>query len=343
MRRLGYIFSLISVTIILGFCGKTSGFPPTDSLKPLKLSLVADFSELEDVGLVGDVELMGNDEIVFTDVQRNTIYRTNISSRKLTPIGRSGEGPGEYSSVSDLYVDGDRLYIVEGRSKIMVYSIDGKFISEQKLKGNFFRAWFVGKIGEEFILAKMVMKNRIEPYLGVYRWKEGKEPELIVENPVSQKTKKRESAGRIAFQIFFISFPAYGVIEDKIFSSASHTYTFSFLDINGKIIKKVTIDAPEPQIHPSFRKGRKIKRDRIYAVIHAYMCRENLCLISSYYRDNFPRLDVFSKEGKYLRSYFIPLPFDRPIASTIKIQKGYLIFYSIENSGFKIYRLPEKI
>lgn len=341
MRKLVYILTL--TVFVLGFCGKTGNFTPMEKLKPLKLSLVANFTELEELGLIGDVELLGKREAIFYDAQKKAVYRTPLSTKELTPIGRPGEGPGEYSSLSDLYVNGNRIYMVDRKDKIIMYSTEGKFLSEQKLKSHFFRAWFLGKIDKDFIMATLVMKNRIEPYLGIYRWRNGKEPELITENPVSQKTTKRESDGKIAFQIFFISLPSYAVVGNKIFAAASHRYTFSFLNKEGKILKNVTIEAPKPQLFPFFRKIKGMERNKAYAIIYAHQCREKLCVISSYFKENFPRLDVFSTNGRYLKSYILPLEYKRPIAYSIKIQGDYLIYYSIDESGFKIYRLPEKI
>ncbi|MCD6454444.1 MAG: 6-bladed beta-propeller [Candidatus Aminicenantes bacterium] len=341
MRRFCYL--TIVLVFILGFCGKKSTFVPTEKLPVLKLTLVSDFSTNEDLGIVGDAIITSKEEIFFFDIQKRVLYKANIKGKEVIQIGSKGEGPGEYTSIHSLIAEKDRIYASEDKGKIMTFSTDGKFIREQKVKTTLRLVKFLGKIDGKFVLQSLTMKNNIEPYISLYTWEENKEPNLLLEYPVTAKTTKKEANGRIMFQIIFLSFPVYAVIDKKIFASASHSYKFSFFDISGKKISEVIMDAPKPERIPYYKNSSIFKDVDFYSVLNAGTCRDKLCVISSYFRDNHPRLDVFTRQGKYLKSYIIPLDYKRPILFSIKFQGDYLVYLTSEESGFKVYKLPEKI
>ncbi|MCL6259735.1 6-bladed beta-propeller [Aquiflexum sp. TKW24L] len=74
--------------------------------------------------------------IILADYWSNhTLLRYDQNGKFLNPIGRYGEGPGEYVQITDVdFDDKSRNLIIISRNHLITYSIDGVFIDEIPLK-----------------------------------------------------------------------------------------------------------------------------------------------------------------------------------------------------------------
>ncbi|MFA3782610.1 BF3164 family lipoprotein [Melioribacteraceae bacterium 4301-Me] len=76
-------------------------------------------------------------------------YRVLILDTNLTyvnSIGKYGKGPGEFTAVTEIYIDNDTLYAFDpNKNKFNVFSIDGNFIKELEVQYPVYRKFFVSK------------------------------------------------------------------------------------------------------------------------------------------------------------------------------------------------------
>lgn len=74
-----------------------------------------------------------NDKFLFISDTR-AIYKFKIDGSFIKQIGRMGEGPGEYKSVTSIAVDWEAGHIfVSYYNKLITYDLEGKFINESKV------------------------------------------------------------------------------------------------------------------------------------------------------------------------------------------------------------------
>jgi hypothetical protein len=71
--------------------------PAVITLKPADATLSAEFTQ------VGSIRELHDGRVLVTDSRENTLSAADFRSGTVTPIGRSGAGPGEYGRVSALY------------------------------------------------------------------------------------------------------------------------------------------------------------------------------------------------------------------------------------------------
>ncbi len=342
MRRI--LIAIAALAIALASCKREA--QKAGELETFKLKKVADFTSREDIGVVLEATISPPERIFFFEAGRGLIFGLSLSSpQKMVQIGKKGEGPGEYAGLSSIYAEDGKLFALDSKSKILVYSYEGKLLFEQKFKTDLRWGKFVGKLGEEMLFHSIHFKDLVNPYLVLYEWKEGEDPKKLMELPAVAEIKKREVKGKVMFQIFFLSFPTYALVDGNLLYSASSSYSLHLRSPDGKTIWEASLKAPPAEVPPFLRKFWKKSKKKFYPVITAFQCRERICVLSNYYKDDKPRLDVFSMQGKFLRSYLFPLKIERPVTYPIRVQGEYLLYFpnGEEGTGFVLYRLPEDI
>ncbi len=320
------ILILILASFMVAFCGKK--LPPLENLKELDLQPVADFTSREDVGRVSDADITDDGKLVFFDARKGLEV---VEGDSLRTIGGFGQGPGEYTYITSLWVEGGKIYTLHVEDKIIVYSLDGKVLWQRRLPADLDR--IVGEIGDRLLLSGTFFSEKGGKG-DLYLW--GKDAPLteILQLPVATFSQRRGKR----IEIFIISRPVYALIGDRIFASASPSYQFSFYDLKGRKLKTVKFKAPAPTV-PILRKIKNARNVEPFSVLYAAACGGKLCLITGYYRKNHPRFDVFTSQGEYLRSYILPLKYEY-IGYRFKIRKGYLFYINPDDTGFRVYRLP---
>jgi hypothetical protein len=120
----GVFFSLLS--------GAVQALPEIEALPELPLTLVRDFTDVEDIASPTLPVITGEGTLFFYDYKLKQLYRTHLDSRKFEPIGRFGEGPEEYDLISDIYLAKGLIYLLDSKGKILCYDMKGTFRWEDR-------------------------------------------------------------------------------------------------------------------------------------------------------------------------------------------------------------------
>ncbi|HYQ55789.1 MAG TPA: 6-bladed beta-propeller [Draconibacterium sp.] len=81
------------------------------------------------------IPVFGEDILVNTSDGGESIYRFSSDGKYLNTIGRKGNGPNEYNGCTDLFLQGDTVYIVSNfTDDILCYSLTGEFLKKYKLE-----------------------------------------------------------------------------------------------------------------------------------------------------------------------------------------------------------------
>ncbi|UCS92438.1 6-bladed beta-propeller [Echinicola marina] len=144
------IFSLISLVLFISSCNNNPignkiinteniidiTVDPSNSknVKPSTIFNSVEFltfkNEENIISNINKVNVAGDNLIFESD---NVVFRSNLNENRALMIGRPGNGPGEYISVNDLYIDkqDSTINILDGKSgKIIIYNYEGEFIEE---------------------------------------------------------------------------------------------------------------------------------------------------------------------------------------------------------------------
>lgn len=88
-------------------------------------------------GLFGDVQKIyfnDNKIVVFDEKKANGVFIFNNNGDFLFRVGNKGGGPGEYSILKNIDVNGKYIYLLaNAQKKILIFDMDGNFIEEKKL------------------------------------------------------------------------------------------------------------------------------------------------------------------------------------------------------------------
>ncbi|MDR0843730.1 MAG: 6-bladed beta-propeller [Tannerella sp.] len=101
-------------------------------------------------------KLIVTDEEIFVADQKQ-VLRFAPDGKFLNLIGASGEGPGEYSYITDIQFDtaNKKLYVLSSNERLQTYSPEGYFI--EKLNDKPFSDNFAGMGGGGFLLIKQLL------------------------------------------------------------------------------------------------------------------------------------------------------------------------------------------
>jgi len=141
-------FMLLQTLLIFFICGCTSekkhtiieenGIKITDNLNdPSKPDLIVNLNkkvaiELDSVGSYSKLVPYKKNYYIL-DKKYHCIVKYNESGDFVKRIGRAGKGPGEFESLSDIFIDNDTIYASDRQSaKINKISLKGNYISCKK-------------------------------------------------------------------------------------------------------------------------------------------------------------------------------------------------------------------
>lgn len=107
--------------LLLASCGTSdsNGIPNADALPPLRLEEELRIGSVDDpdVGFsrIGDVAIGGDGLVYVAETQDLHIRVYDAEGQRIRTIGRAGEGPGEFRSISGLGLIGDTLWTTDFR------------------------------------------------------------------------------------------------------------------------------------------------------------------------------------------------------------------------------------
>ena len=315
--------------------------PPIEDLDELELSQVADFTEITEIASAAIPVISSEDKIFFFDSRLKQLFKSDLSNRKLVPLGRYGEGPGEYTGIMGLLLENDQLYFLDGHRKIVCLDTEGHLIWEEKFTPNF--TGIIGKKGEAFYFTEIKTDEYRHFIMGLNEWTRAQGSRLLCEKPIVTVQGNAMVDGKIVKGggFFFLANPAFAHIGNILAVSASNRYEFEILDLDGNTTQTYTFKAPAPDATEMMKKLKSAESIKNYAIAKILSLNEELLIVSHYYREGKPRIDRFSLSGDLLSSHILPLDFNPPYKDVI-IQSGYLVYMDRDHPGFKVFQLSHK-
>jgi len=106
------------------------------------LERVVKFEEKITLGRLGRVRYH-RDKLLVLDTLQHMLHLFTDRGIHLETIDRKGQGPGEYSEPTNVYVDGDTIAVIDGgEHKILFYDFAGNFIRELTADNAYFTIYF---------------------------------------------------------------------------------------------------------------------------------------------------------------------------------------------------------
>jgi hypothetical protein len=316
--------------------------PPIENLDELELSQVADFTETAEIASAAIPAISSEDEVFFFDSRLKQLFKSDLYSQKIIPLGRYGEGPGEYTGILGLFLENDNLYFLDVHRKIVCLDKEGNLIWEEKFTPNF--TGITGKKGEAFYFTEIKTDEDGHFMMGLNEWTSAQEPRLLCEKPIVTVQGNAMVDGKIikGGGFFFLANPAFAQIGNVLAVSASNKYEFEILDLDGNRTNTYTFKAPDPDATEMMKQFKSAESVKNYAIAKILSLNEDLLILSHYYREGKPRIDRFSLSGDLLSSHILPLDFNPPYKDVI-IQGGYLVYIDRDYPGFKVFQFSHQV
>lgn len=335
------IFYVIVATLFFG-CPKHRGaaIPPIEGLEELPLFQVADFTRTPEIASAGFPIVSSEDEVFFYDIRLRQLFKSDLDRPKLLPVGRSGEGPGEYTRVLGLLLEKEHLYVLDARRKIICMDKAGSLVWEEEFTQNF--TGLIGKNGDAFYLAEMRTEEDGQFLLGLTKWARDKGARLLCEKPIVTGRGYALYEGKLieGGGIFFLANPVFAMIKNAFVISASAKYEFDISDLDGNISQTRVYGAPAPELTEDMKKLDSSQGLGNYAIVKILPLERGFLAVSNYYLKGKPRIDRFSLSGDLVSSHILPFEFDPP-SKDVVTQGEYLFYINTDLPGFQVFRIAD--
>jgi len=264
-----------------------------------------------------------DDSIFVTDDKQ--FLKFDKQGKFVANLQKTGEGPGEYNYLMSYQILGDRLIINTFQPhKLLICDLSGKLIKETRLNANFGFKRVVGIFSDKYyyFYGKLDI-NEIKSGLQVLNLGlnvstfDGKVTDLKLTLPQRQFSKKSVSkTGAVRVSIVSLDNFSYALEnEHSIFISHSADYMIKHVDLaTGKVIKQFnrkykSVPYVESKPKENSRTSKGFKKEFFSDVSKMALFRDKIWVFTSTLDEKKGVLvDVFSKEGKYVDNFYIPLP-----------------------------------
>jgi hypothetical protein len=121
---------LVICTMIIQSCNHE-----TEDLPKISLKIDTIINQLSDSTFFSDIRSLFyyNNKFFVSDYNRDQIFILDKDLRLIKTLGRKGNGPGEFSGVSHLYVRNDSIYAFNDyRRSIELYDTTGEYLKTIK-------------------------------------------------------------------------------------------------------------------------------------------------------------------------------------------------------------------
>ena len=294
-----------------------------------------------------------------SDFDANRIQKYDPEGRYLLTIGREGQGPGEFSSLSLIRFDKDsNIYINDARNnRISFFNRDGTYLKQVSMTERFTDIIYNSKgfiIGNKFSTAEEGNTQKQIQLHGLFDDKFNLVAELFkeeIEFPPPTGIDASSMAEYIA-KIFSIAAFRPQVLttvadDDFIYLGYSDTYEINVYSPEGKLVKTIKRDydpiqvskkdkdsfvqlasqnLPNPPFTEDIREKafQKIKYPKYKPAYQGFTLMENgwLAVIVDSVEDEYTLLDVFDQEGKYIAHFKIEAPAEGMFAGLLFFKNG---------------------
>jgi hypothetical protein len=321
-------------------------FPGKNTLKELPVELVLDFYENENVAGASMPVLSEKGDIFFYDGKLNQLLRTHLDDQKVIPISRIGDGPKEYGGgIHSLIVQDNFLYVLDYKYKLLCFTLKGEFKWEEPTRGVYLD--IVGKYGDSFFLSRYGVDDIHAQSVSLIQWTKtdsGAEKKKLLALPMQVIRTDAIFDGKVVkgAGIYTLSKPVFSLYKDELIGAAGTEYKLDFFDFKGKPKRSIRVEAPSPEPSKMLKKMNATP-ENTYTVMDVFSNDSYIIVVSSYFKEDKPRIDFFSPGGKLVKSYVLPFPVDSQSRFKYKTRNAtfafnYLLYTNWRESGFRIYR-----
>ena len=342
--------SAIALVLVLMLCApvlaekaELSPLPALNTLTELPVKLIKDFTANPDIASPALPVAAGEGNFFFYDYKLKRLCKVNLRNNKVLPVGRFGEGPKEYTSISSLWGDDAHVYCIDRKGKICCFGLNGTFQWEERLDKAYPR--FLGIDNGSVFLSTFGRYSSTVRTLRLFHWKRGRRISELMNLPVEFiATQAFHISGKLmkGGGIHNVAVPAVAIWNGKLVTSAYEDFRFDIRDLGKKSKVQVAVNAPAPVLNPRLRKIKNIQDKKNYAIRQFYPMTSCLAVISNYYRGQKPRIDFFGPKGTLLHSYILPFEANGG-GNDILIHGDYLFHSQWDEVGFKVYKINLKI
>jgi len=334
----------------------------------LKLRIV--FTEELSIGEAeGDENYMFGQNIAFntdedgnffvSDVDTRRILKYDPEGKYLLSIGREGQGPGEFGSLSIPRFDKDNnLYMTDARNnRISFFDREGKYLRQMRLTERYVNPYINSK---DFIVANkwnMSQEGNVMKQTSIYGLFDD-EFNLIaelfkdeIETPMPTGTDASSLGDYLAKTYSRLAFRPQVITKltdnDFIYLGYPDKYEINIYSPEGKLVKKITRDHDPLQVTEKDTESlikmisesisstvitddikkqafKKIKFPKYKPAYQSFFLMENgwLAVIVDSVEDEYTLLDVFDQEGKYIAHFKTPVPAEGMLAGLLFFKNG---------------------
>jgi len=385
------IFSVISYFGKKTFAGEMSGIQKSDEVvvvsnpkapvykneTKMRIGFIEDLSIGE---AEGDENYMFGRSIVFNtdgdgnfyvgDSDNNKILKYNPQGKYILTIGRKGQGPGEFQSLSVPRFDKDNnLYIADSiNNRISFFDKNGKYLKQIQMQERYFnlyinsrgfivatklnlsqeaniqkQTFIYGLFDDKFNLAAELYRNETEMAL----------PTGIDESSLADFVAKALSVGAFRPQVRLTL-----ANNDSIYLGYPEKYEINIYSPEGKIVKKITkeyepivvsekdkesflkiagesLSASSPVFTEDIKKKafQKIKYPKYKPAYLSFTLMENgwLAVIVDSLEGEYTLFDIFDQEGKYVANFKTKIPAEGMFSELLFFKNGKAYSVATEN------------
>jgi len=333
----------------------------------------------------GDENYMFGDSIVFNtddegnfyvaDYDSNRILKYDSEGKHLLTIGREGQGPGEFRTLSVPRFDKDNnLYITDSMNqRISFFDQDGKYLRQIRLQDRYFNLFI--NSNDIFISNKWTMsqKTSLQKQTTTYGLFDG-EFNLIaelykdeIEIPMPTGTGESEIIEYLAKMWGQTAFrPTVRLIladNDFIYLGRPEKYEINVYSPEGKLLKKISRDYDPIPVsdkdkedliermseslsrYPMFtedlikKASQKTKFPKYKPAYQSFTLMENgwLAVIVDSVEDEHTLLDIFDQDGNYIAHFKAPVPAEG-LYSLLLFFKNGKAYCVADEDGYKFVK-----
>lgn len=252
---------------------------------------------------------IGPDGSIFL-MDRDQLLRFSPEGAFLANLVKPGQGPGEFESLNRYLLEEGEVFAADGRTnKVVRMSLDGRYLGEWRSQDYFetmTRGWIVGSL-VNLPMARDVLDNALYHFLCVSRSEGSSRKDHVFSGKYYIKPPVFLTWDRLVW--------VPDAERDILYISLSRDYAVKVLDLDaGRVVRsfsriypKVPFSVPE-NMKAVYARGETPKPDFESDVLELFWPGDRLWVRTSTVDPQKGQLfDVFSAEGDFLDSFFVPV------------------------------------
>ncbi len=391
------IFSAISYFGKKTFAGEMNGIQKSDEVvvvsnpkapvykneTKMRIAFIEDLS----IGEVeGDENYMFGRSIVFntdgegnfyvSDSDNNKIVKYNSQGKYLLTIGRKGQGPGEFQSLSMPRFDKDNnLYVADPiNNRISFFDKNGKSLKQIQMQERYFDPYINSRgfiVANKLNLSQEANTQKQTFIYGLFDDKFNLAAELYRDETEMALPTGMDESSWVEFLAKALSRGAFRprvrltlANNDSIYLGYPEKYEINIYSHEGKIVKKITreyepivvsekdkesflkivgesLSASSPVFTEDIKKKafQKIKYPKYKPAYQSFILMENgwLAVIVDSVEGEYTLFDIFDQEGKYIANFKTKIPAEGMFSELLFFKNGKAYAVVTEN-GYKFIK-----